>query len=170
MAGIRWLEGAPDSNELEVVLDLANGATAAPESVLSEANLDLLALLVFCAISEAAADHGQAKVLVFDDVFQSVDAVYRERACRYLAGRFKDWQLFITTHDRLWFSVLGETLRSVGMPLLPREIVRWSFDEGPVIREALVEPDSSLYRAMGRMTRSRPAQPRAFYSRRSLIG
>jgi recombinational DNA repair ATPase RecF len=147
VTGVR-LEGAPDSNELDVVLDLANGATAAPEAVLSEANLDLLALLVFCAISEAAADHGQSKVLVFDDVFQSVDAVYRERACRYLADRFRDWQLFITTHDRLWFTMLAETLRSIGMPFLPREIIRWSFDEGPVIRDALVEPDSSLFRAM----------------------
>ena len=141
-------ESSPSQNGLEDCSRLGKWGTRRPVAVLSEANLDLLALLVFCGIVEAAADHGQAKFLIFDDVFQSVDAVYRERACRYLAERFRDWQLFFTDHDRLWFSILGDTLRPVGVPYLPREIVRWSFEDGPMIRDAVLDPDGPLRRAM----------------------
>lgn len=133
-----------DTNELDVNVRLANGQEAAPEDVLSEANLDLLALLLFTAVAEASASHGQAKVLVLDDVFQSVDAVFRDRAVRYLVERLRDWQLFVTTHDRLWFALLGETLRQLNVPVLSREIVRWSFDAGPTIREGRLLPGGSL--------------------------
>lgn len=142
------LVSSPDSNELTVVLELTTGDQADPADVLSEANLDLLALLVFCAIVRACADHGQAKVLVLDDVFQSVDGIYRQRACRYIAETFRDWQLVLTTHDRLWFSVLADTLRQAGMLLVTKEIVRWDFETGPVVRDALLRPDAGLRRAM----------------------
>lgn len=142
------LQATPKSNSLEITLELANGRAAEPTAVLSEANLDLLALLVFCAIAEASAEHGQAKLLVFDDVFQSVDATYRERACDYLARRFNDWQLVFCTHDRLWLAVMAETLRVNNVRFLSREIVSWSFEGGPVIREAGIDPDERLLRAL----------------------
>lgn len=142
------LDSSPDSNRLAVGLRLVDGRSVDPTALLSEANLDLLSLLLFCAIAEASAQHGQAKLLVFDDVFQSVDAVYRELACRYLVERFRDWQLVFTTHDRLWFAVLTETLRGGGVPFLPREIVRWTFEEGPVIRDATLDPAAGLRRSI----------------------
>lgn len=142
------LTGDPESNELVVKLQLTDGRAADPTAILSEANLDLLSLLLFCAIAEASAQHGQAKFLIFDDVFQSVDAIYREQTCRYLAQRFRNWQLVFTTHDRLWFAILAETLRGVGVPFLPREIVRWTFEEGPVIRDASLDPAGGLRRSL----------------------
>lgn len=137
-----------DSNSLSVALRLKNGQRVDPEDILSEANLDLLALLLYVAIVEASAAYGQFKLLVLDDVFQSVDTVVRHRATQYLIGRLKDWQLVITTHDRLWFTLLGETLRQANVPFVPREIVRWTFDQGPEIRDAVLAPSRGLSAAL----------------------
>jgi energy-coupling factor transporter ATP-binding protein EcfA2 len=138
------LETARDSNALEVVVRLANGQETSPDDVLSEANLDLLSLLLFTAVAEASVSHGQARVLVFDDVFQSVDSVFRERVARYVLRQLREWQLFITTHDRLWFSLLADGLRQQAIQFIPREIVRWSFEAGPVVRDARLLPSASL--------------------------
>jgi hypothetical protein len=149
------LGSAFDSAELTVRLLLSDGREVAPAEALSEASLDLLALMLFCAVVEACAQHGQARFLVLDDVFQSVDSTFRERACRYLAARFSDWQLVITTHDRLWFAVLSDTFQRAAVPFVSREIVRWSMAEGPTIRSASARPDRALRHAMNS---SEPAQ------------
>ena len=142
------LDAGEDGAKLAVTLMLKNGRDVDPAAVLSEANLDLLALLITCAVAEASAEQGQSRFLVFDDVFQSVDTIYRERACSYLANHFRDWQLVFCTHDRLWLSVLAETLRQANHPFTSREITRWAFMTGPVIREARVAPEASLQRAL----------------------
>lgn len=142
------LESEPASNALDVRLVLADGEEADPQDVLSEAALDLLALLVYVSVIEASASHGQAKVLALDDVFQSVDAVYRSRATRYLVNQLRDWQLFVTTHDRLWFEVLASAFQSVGAPKLPMQIVRWDFESGPIVFETELDPGRSLRRAL----------------------
>lgn len=134
----------PDGSSLDVELTLADGTSVDPSVVLSEANLDLLALLVFVGVLEAAADAGQAKLVVLDDVFQSVDAVHRERVCAYLVERLSEWQVIILTHDRLWMALLSEILRSRGHRFVAREVTSWTFDGGPVIREALLAPDAPV--------------------------
>jgi hypothetical protein len=138
----------PDGSTLEVSLILSDGKTVDPSLVLSEANLDLLALLVFVGVVEGAANAGQAKLLVLDDVFQSVDSVHRERVCAHLAQRLSDWQLVVLTHDRLWMAILGELLRQSGHRFVAREIVDWTFEAGPLLREAVLEPSRPLEAAL----------------------
>lgn len=71
-----------------------------PEDVLSEANLDLLALLVFTSIAKAAAEQAQDRVLVLDDVVQSIDTTIRTRLLEYLASHLADWQLVMIRKPR----------------------------------------------------------------------
>lgn len=142
------LSPGEDGSTLDVSLLLADATTVDPTLVLSEANLDLLALLVFVGVAEAAAEAGQAKLLVLDDVFQSVDSVYRERVCAHLVRRLSGWQLVVLTHDRLWMTILSELLRQAGHRFLAREVVEWSFETGPVIREALLSPAGPLKAAL----------------------
>jgi AAA domain len=134
---------------LDIKLSIARRKEAVdPVSILSEANLDLLALLVFVAVVEAARERGQASFLVLDDVFQSVDTVFRVRAWRYIVDRLSDWQLVIITHDRLWFSVITDVLRQAGHRFVPVEIIRWSYESGPVLRGAHLDPRQTVKKAL----------------------
>ena len=45
---------------------LTNGTVISPSKIFSEANLDLLAMLVFSTIAKESAKRGQAKFLIFD--------------------------------------------------------------------------------------------------------
>jgi recombinational DNA repair ATPase RecF len=93
---------------LTVNIILTNGKQCNPNQVLSEANLDLLALLFFMAFIEESAERGQSKFLILDDVLQSIDATIRVSFMSYLLKKFKDWQFIITVHDRLWHRQLTE--------------------------------------------------------------
>jgi recombinational DNA repair ATPase RecF len=129
---------------LRVQLELTDSRTCSPNQILSEANLDLLALLFFTAVAEESAARGQAKVLVLDDVFQSVDATIRVAFLDFMLQRMADWQLLITVHDRLWHSQARQLFQRHGVPVLDRRIVRWTFEGGPVIRDLRTEPGASL--------------------------
>ena len=137
-----------EASELEVELTLIDGKVRVdPVAVGSEANLDLLALLVFVSVLRVAATRGQAPVLVLDDVFQSVDSVFRDRTWQYLADALADWQLFVITHDRLWFAVIADVLRQRSHRFIAREIVGWSLQRGPIVRDARLDPSRALRRA-----------------------
>jgi hypothetical protein len=118
---------------LRVVVHLKNGNSCAANQIFSEANQDLVALLVFLAVIEEAFKNGQAPCLVLDDVLQSVDASVRVAVTEHMVKRLKNWQLVITAHDRLWQSQLRSIFQRHGHPLLEYEIVRWGFDSGPVL-------------------------------------
>ena len=118
---------------LRVVVRLKNGKQTSPQHIFSEANLDLLSFLLFTSVLQEAARHGQEKVLVMDDVFQSVDASIRVSVIDYIMREFSDWQLIFTLHDRLWKNQLREILRKNSHQFIERDILRWSFDNGPVI-------------------------------------
>lgn len=125
------------ANQTEVSLDfkveLNNGEKATPFMLFSEANRDLLALLIYLEYTYHAQNMGQAKVLVLDDIFQSVDSTIRFRVMQYIVSRFSDWQLIITTHDRLWKEQLIQLFRNHNKSLIQYEIMNWSFRDGPRI-------------------------------------
>jgi hypothetical protein len=130
-----------------VQLVLQDDQTCSPIQLLSEANLDLLALLFFVAVAEESASRGQAKLLILDDVFQSVDATIRVSFLDYLLQRMSDWQLLITVHDRLWHAQARQLFQRYGVPVIDRRIARWSFSGGPVIRDLRLSPGASLREA-----------------------
>lgn len=133
---------------LEFNVRLDNGRSIRPEMFFSEANRDLLALLIFFEFIYEQGNHGQAKVLVMDDIFQSVDATVRFRLMQFLIDKFKDWQLIITTHDRLWKEQLTQLFRSHGKVLQQYEIRQWLFSSGPQLIAGINNYDDKLKNAM----------------------
>jgi hypothetical protein len=116
--------------------------------VFSEANLDLLAILIFVAIAQQAAERGQARILVLDDVLQSFDGATRLRTAEFILATLCNWQFIFTLHDRLWAEQLRSILRRLNHQFTEREIRRWTFDGGPEIVNALSTPSDGVERAL----------------------
>lgn len=125
--------GNPTEVSLSLAVHLSNGAVSPPRNIFSEANLDLLALLIFLAFAQESAQLGQARLLILDDVLQSVDASIRMLVADYILENFSDWQLIFTVHDRLWLEQLRVLLRQKSHPFSEYEIIRWDFESGPVL-------------------------------------
>ena len=148
---------------LDVVVELSGERHCFPQQIFSEGYRDLLAALFFMAVAKEAAELGQARVLMLDDVFQSVDSTIRVAAVEYLVQEFKDWQLIFTVHDRLWFEQLRSTLQRAGMFFVERELRGWDFADGPnllnapavlttnLVRELEIGEPSSICSAAGRL-------------------
>lgn len=133
---------------LDFVVRLDNGSEVAPVMLFSEANRDLLALLIYFEFIFNSQEYGQAKVLILDDIFQSVDSTIRFRVMQYVIERFNDWQIIISTHDRLWKEQLVQLFRNHTKPLQQMEIVRWSFEQGPQLVGSINNFDEKLLAAV----------------------
>jgi hypothetical protein len=116
------------SFEIEILLQ--NGVKTAPNKIFSEANLDLLILLLYTSIIKESSKYGQSKVIILDDVLQSVDSIIRISFIEYLLTNFKDWQIILTTHDRLWLNQLRSSFRRNGHQFKEIEIYKWDFNTG----------------------------------------
>jgi recombinational DNA repair ATPase RecF len=124
----------------EIIIHLNNGREVSPENIFSEANYDLMILLLYVSMIRVSTEKGQEKVLVLDDVLQSVDATIRTKFMSYILREFNDWQLFITCHDRAWLNQLRYLFNNLEQggyhPFKEFNIVGWSFDNGPIIKES----------------------------------
>lgn len=123
------------SLEIEITLD--NGIVVKPHEIFSEANFDLLVLILYMSLIKTASDKGQSNVLILDDVLQSVDSSIREKFMRYYfrSKEFKGWQFIITCHDKLWLRELEEIMQNAG--ITQRKVIsidRWTMNDGPVLR------------------------------------
>ncbi|SDL36217.1 AAA domain-containing protein [Salinimicrobium catena] len=119
----------------EIKVKLKNGKEVTPNSVFSEANLDLLILLLYTSLIKESIKFGQSKVLILDDVLQSVDSSIRLNFLEYLLKEFKDWQIIISAHDRLWLNQIRNVFRRNAHKFKEIEIFKWNFDTGPQILE-----------------------------------
>lgn len=133
---------------LSLRAQLSNDKLCSTRQIFSEANLDLLAMLLFLAFAKESAKRGQAKVLILDDVLQSVDSTVRVSITDYILREFSDWQLVFTVHDRLWQEQLRHLFRRHGHPFVEREIVRWDFEKGPIILDSGRGIDAPLKSAL----------------------
>ena len=100
---------------LSVELIRPHGRPLDPTELLSEAQLDLLALFILIEMHIECAGEGNPKFLILDDVFQSVDAPLRQRALDHIASRLKGWQLILTVHDRLWLEIASRCFWTPGL-------------------------------------------------------
>ncbi len=130
---IEVLAGETGPVSLDIVVRFTNGETSFPQQVFSEGYRDLLALLFFLAVSRVSADRGQAKILILDDVFQSVDAGVRFNVMRYVLDEFNDWQLIVTLHDRLWLEQLRALFQRRSHAFVQYSLSDWDFALGPSI-------------------------------------
>jgi ABC-type branched-subunit amino acid transport system ATPase component len=116
---------------LDVVVELTNGTRCFPQQLFSEGYRDLVAVLFFTSVAKRAALRGQAKILILDDVFQSVDAGIRADVMNYLLDDFYDWQLIITVHDRLWMENLRALFRLKNHTFTEVHLRQWRYATGP---------------------------------------
>jgi energy-coupling factor transporter ATP-binding protein EcfA2 len=145
---IELLCGDISATSLSINVHLKNGRCCSPHHIFSEANLDLLVLLVFLSLAKEAAEKTQAKFLILDDVLQSIDSTIRVSIVDYLLKEFSDWQLIFTVHDRLWRSQLCDLFRRNGHEFIESEIVRWNFDNGPTVFNTSKDIDYFLLEAI----------------------
>jgi hypothetical protein len=140
ITGIEWVKEvtvtAGMGAELVIEVELVNGSKVDPSQILSEASLDLLALLILVEVHIECATLGQNQIIILDDVFQSVDSVNRIRALNHVLSRLKTWQVVITLHDRLWLELTRKAMGRVGHQFIDQEILAGSFGESPHLREA----------------------------------
>ena len=134
---------------LSIRIKLINGRYVAPNQIFSEANYDLMVLLLYLSLIRVGVYRGQEKVLILDDVLQSVDANIRASFIVYILKELKDWQLFITCHDRLWLNQLKYLFNNASHRFKEYHITNWSFSNGPVVREEnLTSKDDTLKQAI----------------------
>ena len=136
--------GGVTAVSFDVIVHLKNGKEIQPNNIFSEANHDLLALLVFLSIIKEAAENGQEKLLVLDDVLQSVDSTIRLMFVDFLLKNFSDWQLVFSIHDRLFLNQLKSLFRRYNHEFTEVEILKWDFENGPFILKRETEKDNSL--------------------------
>jgi len=133
---------------LSLILALKNNRKCSPNQLLSEANLDLLALLFFLSFIQESAERGQSKFIILDDVLQSVDSTIRVSVLSHLLKNMPDWQYIITAHDRLWHRQVQDLMQSNGHPFFNLSIVDWTFENGPQIRAISLNSDEMLSSAL----------------------
>lgn len=130
---IRLSFGKKTDASLEILIKLKNGLIATPGSIFSEANYDLLILLLYVSIIRVGANKGQAKVFILDDVLQSVDTQIRAKFVNYILSELKEWQIFITAHDRLWLNQLRYLFANNNHEFKEFQITNWDFENGPLL-------------------------------------
>lgn len=127
---------------LDIVIKLKNGLFTTPSGIFSEANYDLMILLLYISVIRVGVElYGQEKLLVLDDVLQSVDAQIRNKFVSYILTELKDWQIIITAHDRLWLNQLRFLFSNCNHKVVELHINNWSFEHGPTI----VSKQTKLY-------------------------
>lgn len=130
---IELVMGDKSEVSLEIKLHLNSGRVTTPQRIFSEANYDLIILLLHISLFRACASADQAKFLILDDVLQSVDSVIRTRFVEYLLKELNDWQFVITCHDRLWLNQLKYMFQRASHQFKEFNISRWNFMKGPTI-------------------------------------
>lgn len=111
-----------------------------PRGHYSEGHIDTLGLCLFLAICHAQhKQYPDFTLLILDDVMHSVDGEHRRRTAEMIFREFGDYQIIITTHDRMWFEILKAVSRSNGNAKKFKEyyIAGWSIEEGPILGDHL---------------------------------
>lgn len=104
-----------------------------PRAFTSEGHQDSLGLCIFLAFVKKF--NVSCNLVVLDDVVSTIDAQHRELICKLLFEEFKDYQLFITTHDGIWYEQMRSHQRACGIEgkFQNLEIIRWEAEMGPTI-------------------------------------
>lgn len=142
--------GGDTLNSLDIKIQLCNGRVVTPNQIFSEANYDLMILLLYISIIRVGiTKEKKARVLIIDDVLQSIDASIRTKFISYIFKELKDWQFIITCHDRLWLNQLKHLFKCHNVGGFKEfYITYWSFETGPLISEISGGVDNSIQQAL----------------------
>jgi len=117
-----------------------HGKTGDPRGHYSEGHVDSLGLCIFLAIRRFQYQQcSDVALLVLDDVLHSVDGIHRRSTANLIFEKFYDHQIFITTHDPLWFEYLKSASRKYmqGKKFEHYKISGWSLETGPIFGDHL---------------------------------
>ena len=109
-----------------------------PNAYGSDAQLDMLGLCTFLALRRWYRNqHPAFNLLILDDVLTSVDAQHAVRTAELILKEFGDYQIFLTTHDRIWYEYLRDIQARcrVRGQFLNKVIHKWTLEDGPDLRE-----------------------------------
>lgn len=141
--------GKQSATSLSLKVILKNGVKTTPQNIFSEANQDLLILLLYVSIFRVAQEYGQSNVLVLDDILQSVDSTIRTKFVDYLLTELKTTQFIITVHDKLWLNQLRVLFQRHSHKLKEFHVLNWDFQNGPNLIEVnFPKGDDSLKKAL----------------------
>jgi hypothetical protein len=109
------------------------GSIDDPRAFTSEGHLDSLGLCVFLAFAKKFNE--KCNFIVLDDVVTTIDSQHRGLICKLLFEHFRDYQLFISTHDEIWYDQLcaGQQAYGVSGDCKNMRIVKWTLETGPII-------------------------------------
>lgn len=115
----------------DIKMDFHDKQQEDPRAFNSEGHLDSLGLCVFLAFVKRF--NFDFPIIVLDDVVSSIDAAHRQHICDLLFSEFPNSQLFITTHDYVWFEEFRSHQRACKIENLFEniQILNWSLDQGP---------------------------------------
>lgn len=116
------------------------GISGDPRGHYSEGHVDSLGLCIFLAIRRFQFQHcPDVALLVLDDVLHSVDGSHRHATAEMIFEKFGDHQIFITTHDPIWFEYLKSASRRHmnGKKFEHYKISQWTLEDGPIFGDHL---------------------------------
>ncbi|HRD87324.1 MAG TPA: AAA family ATPase [Accumulibacter sp.] len=97
-----------ETRRVDVELKFRGQSVDRPQLFLNEARLSALALAIYLAGRKICAGPLQVdtpRLIVLDDVLIGLDQSNRLPVIDVLADQFKDWQIVLLTHDRVWFEM-----------------------------------------------------------------
>lgn len=100
-----------------------------PQAFFSEAHLDTLGFCFWLAFAKRESRNGDT-VVVFDDVFSSVDAPHMSRIADLVVDECEHFaQTIVTTHQRRWRDIYKYS-QGMGNQVELLELQRWSLSKG----------------------------------------
>ncbi len=118
-----------------------------PVGFYSEGHLDSLGIAIFLAYVKQF--NGNAGLLVLDDVMTTIDKSHRQRLAILLAEEFADFQLLLTTYDRLWAEELVTTMKAGGLKVKALHLLPWDIQTGVTWQELLEHRWDEYYQHAG---------------------
>jgi hypothetical protein len=103
------------------------GRTLPPAGYLSESYINSLGLALF--ISSVKIFNQSFPFIFLDDIVSSYDADHRGRIVDVIAESLNDFQVFLTTHDHMFYTMLRDRLIDKGWQF--EKISHWDFEHGP---------------------------------------
>ncbi len=115
-----------------------------PRGYYSDAHLDTLGISIFLALRRwHRKRYPEFNLLVLDDILTSIDSAHAVRLSKLLLKEFGEYQVLLTTHDRIWFEHFQDIQARCGVSAnyVNKVIHKWTIDEGPDLREPQDERD-----------------------------
>lgn len=123
-----YIEPDVEGQTLKLRIDFHQaGRTVPPAGYLSESYINTLGLALF--ISSVRLFNRQFPFIFLDDIISSYDADHRARIVDVIAESLDDFQVVLTTHDHMFYTMLRDRLADKDWVF--ERIASWDLEHGP---------------------------------------